>query len=746
VSLTAGTSFGNDRGTMYINASYDWRGQIRGGPASERDFLSETFISNVATQTLVPFRNTVVPSGRAVVNGQLAYFNQSGELFSAPGVINPLTFDRQYNLTEDSLVLQGGWKAQVFAGFTYDVDDRVRVYFDGIAVHSELDFPRFPEVANLAATQFSVNNPFIGPLTRTFFAGANQTFTIPGLVRRFTEVGDTLRPITRDSFRGVGGVRVDLFGDWTVDASALYQQSSFDVQFDNFINLARLQQALNAVPGPNGTVVCADPSGGCVPLNIFGANNISPAAADFITARPSLHGKNSDTIANVTATGTLLNLPAGPVRAAVAAEYRRSFASEIPDDSIIRTGITSLGKFGNVFSGADEYYEFFGELVVPILSERPFFNYLGLEAGARHTTIAGASSAWSYKILGEWSPIRQIKFRGGFQRAIRAASIFERFGEDNIPSVSTPGLDPCATGAPLTGTLRTNCLANGVPVAVANVGLPNTAFPFTSRLVGAEGIEPEIGNSFTAGVVVNSLLENLILTADYYDIRLTGAIGRFGNSRVVGACINQADPRACAGVTRDPVTGRITIIDNFFVNAGEQTERGIDFSLHYRTSAPTLSGQAGRLNISSYVTHRFESSILFAGETEEVDCAGRFGFSCTPTPKWQAFTRVDYSDGPFSIFLNWRYFGPVGFDFPLDQARQFLIEDVLHIDAENTFDLGLSFAIGDRYEFFGGVDNVFDNAPPVVGIDVTGSAFFNTYPTQYDQIGRRFYAGVRFRM
>jgi hypothetical protein len=66
----------------------------------------------------------------------------------------------------------------------------------------------------------------------------------------------------------------------------VYSESIDLVRTPGFVSRARLAQALDVIDGPNGPQ-CRNPSFGELrgaPVNIFGAGNISPEAAGFITS------------------------------------------------------------------------------------------------------------------------------------------------------------------------------------------------------------------------------------------------------------------------------------------------------------------------------------------------------------------------------------------------------------------------------------------------------------------------------
>jgi hypothetical protein len=74
--------------------------------------------------------------------------------------------------------------------------------------------------------------------------------------------------------------------------------------------------------------------GQCVPLNLFGADSISQAAADFVF-QPTISQndiKQENILAVISGdTGEFLNLPAGPISFAVGYEWRRETSSFQPD-------------------------------------------------------------------------------------------------------------------------------------------------------------------------------------------------------------------------------------------------------------------------------------------------------------------------------------------------------------------------------------------------------------------------------
>lgn len=139
----------------------------------------------------------------------------------------------------------------------------------------------------------------------------------------------------RDTYRAVIGVEGTFNEDWKYDVSFNYGEfHSKSVFYNNRIE-SRFQNAVDAVVNPAGQIVCrinavtvTDPA--CVPLNIFGNGAPSRAALNYINVNSTKAGRAREYDANANLVGDssqLFELPGGPIRFAIGAEYRRETAS-----------------------------------------------------------------------------------------------------------------------------------------------------------------------------------------------------------------------------------------------------------------------------------------------------------------------------------------------------------------------------------------------------------------------------------
>src|SRR3546814_4903602 len=76
----------------------------------------------------------------------------------------------------------------------------------------------------------------------------------------------------------LGGLRGEFSGTLRWEVFAQYAKTKRTQDFVNDVAYDRLFQAVQVTPGG----ACVDPSGGCVPANIFGPGNLSEEAAEFI--------------------------------------------------------------------------------------------------------------------------------------------------------------------------------------------------------------------------------------------------------------------------------------------------------------------------------------------------------------------------------------------------------------------------------------------------------------------------------
>lgn len=667
---------------------------------------------------------------------------------------------------------QERWNATALAKYAFD--DHVEAYSRFIYSAST----SAPQLASSGTFGFSfevpLTNPFLTAQASNYFAANNPVaacstaaagncVTVP-LYWRGVAVGPRQYVFQYDTFQGMAGLRGDFWG-WDWDIAAAHGETSLQRQQNNDIDSNKVQQAVFA----QNATTCHDPSNSCAPLNLFQPNTpINPAALDFIRLNLQVQSLTTQDYVTGSISRDLGDFKSpwasSPIAVSLGAEYREE-SSDYRPDAASQAGVSP--GFGPTLptKGRFDVQEFFGEAIIPVIEDMPFAQSVNVELGLRTSDYSTSGNVESYKYGADWAPTDDLRFRGMFQRAVRAANIAELFAPVNAGTGDLL-VDPCANGTPgtpLTGQLRALCIATGVPTAAidnATITQP-TAGQVNAFFGGDPNVTPEEADTVTFGLVWQpEFVPGLAVTLDYYDITVDNAISIRPNYDIVDACYNSArnstmsatDPD-CAIITRNPVSGKIQGdiiygIQQITQNIGEVHAEGIDYSVRYGWDLGTM----GSIDASLDGTFVMDASYLPSGDAPRVDCVGHYGKQCGlpstvsgstggPTPEHHFVQRTTWTFGDFDFSYLWRYIGESTVD-PTQAAATPAPSNA--IDAYNYIDLAASWQITDWAKLKLGVSNVTDEEAPFVETE-TGSTPFNsgnTYPSTYDVLGRVFTVGV----
>ncbi len=551
------------------------------------------------------------------------------------------------------------------------------------------------------------------------------------------------------AYRTVLGAKGDIGGGWNYDAYYSYSRTkSIESQTGN-VSRSRVLQALRTTYDTGGNLVCSDTSNGCVPLNIFGAGNISDAAAAFIT----IPVQNSSTISEQVASASISNrelfdLGAGPVGIVFGTEYRREQGSYNPDFSLSSGDVVGFNA-GEGLGGGYNVKEVYTEVAVPLLADLPFVKKLEVNGAYRYSYYStAAKSVNTYSGGAVWSLIDDIALRGQYSRAVRAPTVSDLFSgaSQDFPAAT----DPCTTAVALTNTnLNASCLSNGVAASVIGTAYDGGSTQIQTVNGGNPALREETSDTYTAGIVLQPrFLPGFSFTADYYKIKIANYISTVGTTNLIRACYGDADngytpydASYCGSLPRDANSFAITDAANTLANTGGVTTRGVDFEARY--GLPLGFGAFGsdtsRLDLRFSGTRliAFDYNPLAAIPDLTIDCAGKFGQTCgNPYAKWRLSTRATYSTGPMTVSVLYRHLSAVKDD---DSATTYAVE---RIKAYDYFDLTAAFRIKDGFTWSVGVNNLFDKQPPILGDNQQQA---NTYPSTYDPYGRAFFVSTNVK-
>jgi iron complex outermembrane recepter protein len=629
-------------------------------------------------------------------------------------------------------------------------------------------------------------NPNPGAPPITFFDARGNQFNEGyfNLLRRNVEGGNRISDLKHTEWRGVLGVKGDLSNVWSYDSYFQYGRTDYSQVYRNEFSVSRLNRALNVVNidpatglvvpvGTPGSVTeCrsvldnSDPA--CVPYDIFGTP--SQAAVNYLNVFGVITGTTSEQVADANITGALgemgVQTPWSDEGVGINAgvEYRKESLDLSPDQSFQTNDLAGQGSATLPVNGAFRVLEAFGEIQLPIV-RHSFIDEFSIDLGYRkswYKTMPGTGlvdqngnpvlsrsfSTDTYKVSAELAPVRDIRFRGAYNRAVRAPNIQELFAPQTV--ALDGGTDPCA-GHVITAT-EFGCLAQGLVIGQSTP--LNPAAQYNGFLGGNPDLEPEIATTKTLGVVLQPrFIPRLAITADWYDIKIKGAIQGFGADAILTNCVNNStagSPAAsCALIHRNPA-GSLWLSSGGFVtdlphNVGSVETRGVDGNLAYSYRLGALGTLSAGFN-GTWV----DKYLVNDGLNPEYDCAGFYGATCgNPLPRWRhkLRTTMQFTNG-IGISAQWRYVGHVSHEgFSNDTVltgNSPLLSD--HIPSQSYFDLAGTFTVGDHYNFRIGVNNMFDKDPPLItsslGSCIPTYCNGNAYPGVYDVLGRYIYAGA----
>jgi outer membrane receptor protein involved in Fe transport len=764
-SLTYGIPFARGRGHLVLYGGYSNEGAV----------FSRTR-ERTATQALSCFQ----------VNGSDPFAKCGARLsiFTPPGSVSAGSFDdpvgftffggeaiesepKGFNFNLDRLVAVPTKRYLLNALGRFDVSDRLSATLEASFARTEawpqlepvpLDSASiFPEtggrfdieslVAGRGGTLNRVRNPFVQD---AIFNAAVDTdgngLRDVGFLRRMSEFGDRGSDAVRRTWRVLAGLEGS-FGSWRWNAYYSYGRSSQDQVTHGLFDFSKLRQALLVVPdisdvNHNGNVtepICLDAQAraeGCVPANLFGGAGALADTYSYLHVDGISFSEVTQHLAGAGINGSLLELPGGELGVAAGVEYRREHSRQ-EYDQLTQAGLNGSNALPNLVGGFS-VSEAYGELVAPILASRPFVDMLRLRGALRvaHYTTVGTDWTWNYGL--EYAPVEPVRFRAVKSRAVRAPNIGELF----IPQTEADTFvsDPCdGVTAATPGILGDTCRsAPGVSENIAQNGkftVSQIDFNTVSATFGGNReLREEKADSLTAGMVLNPI-RGLTVTTDYFRIKVSDAIFGLSEQLILNECYAEGIALLCNLVTRRPAavngasSGSLDRIDTRLINSGGLEIKGIDSTISYRGD---LAG--GHFDFSLAYTHLMRGLVVAVEGGPKDRFAGEVGSS-----RDRATASISYDRAKWGATLRAIYVGPAYLNDQLPGVER---TSKFKTHAETVFDAQVRFTRAERFQFYLGVDNLLDNAPPLI---MGGAPGTNTDAGTYDAIGRRFYAGARAR-
>jgi len=701
-----------------------------------------------------------IPTCQIFANGMLRAYNP-GDIWIGP--FNASGGDGVQAEPDSEILLPDTERFLFQAAFDYELHPNVNVFADGKFVFSETQESNQVNGFN-DDIPIAMDNPFIPAALRAQL----ETLSAEGLdpvIAVSRDVLDTTarsNPLAeRKTFRGVIGVNGQIPGvNFDYEVAYVYGRTDADITSRSRIE-DRYFAAIDAVIDPEtGEIVCRssiDPSavvppsspfpaqngnfqistfvpgdGQCVPVNIFGFDSISQAAADFIFQPQTSVNDIEQQVFTATVSGDSeqwFSLPAGPIGFATGFEYREETSAFQPG-SFSAAGLTfgtisSNGGPTNPSSGEIEVSEYFAEARIPILADLPLAEELEFNGSYRFSDYEtfGETDTWS--LGARWTVVPSLTVRSTVSRAVRIPNIGEAFAPTFTAFLGADD-DPCNPQFIDGGSefRRDNCILFVGPAVGDDPNAFNSTNFVSARIPGQSGgnpnLDPEEADSYTIGGVFRpsgdfgGMLDGLVVTVDYYKIEIDGLIDTLGGFEIASNCVDAPtiNNQFCDQIERDEEFGFITNFQSGFINLAAVETSGVDWRVDYRMDVPQFLGGAknGELIFSSLGT-RFltnDETRDVSAPDEVIDVLGELS-----RPEWIANFNADWRIKDFRIGWNGRFESkqrPTGVaNIDIESNPDFV--NIQRTGSSFVHDFTASYFFNDGLEIYGGINNAFEEEP-----------------------------------
>jgi iron complex outermembrane receptor protein len=753
-ALAGGTAFAAGRG--HLTGAIEYEDNKGAGTCYSRDWCAREYqdITNPSTATVPKLpgypANNILPSAHTVaaVNGGLIVSGPlKGTAFSANGTPYPFQYGQVFPNNSTFMAGGQGYGQNGFIGapqlvipdkryigllnaeyaITPDIKGSLEVSYGHVESNAQGAQTRDGSTGSVITIHG--DNPYLpagvqAALLNTGLPLTQATgFTLGRLGNDF---GYTDNQASTNLTRVLGSLKGNLSTTWTWDAYYEYGEARSDQVIGNdriqeqVAGVAlprgapsRIQLAADAVIDPaTGNIVCrstlTNPGNGCQPANLFGLNQFSAAARNYLYGTAY---QSQDYIQNVVAAnlqGDLFHTWAGPVPLAAGVEYRSNAVSTAADPISATSGFYVFNS--SIVAGHIHVKEGYVESTIPLVKDQAWAKTLELNGAARETNYNTSGSVTTYKYGGVYEPDEWLRLRATRSRDIRAPNSSELY-------------------SPRTTAFQT-----------VDGGLVPTVSGGNSKLT------PEVASTTTAGfsVVGSGLLSGLRASVDWYSIDLENAIGTLTPQVLVNRC--RQEGAYCDLAIFNP-NGSVAQVDTLSQNLNRVQTSGFDIELDYRWSL-----SPGTLDLNFLAT-RLEHLTTTDVTGLSIDRAGVDGNNVSGggagLPHWQMNSLVTYTGGPATLSLETRYIQAGLFDATLIGPGQAGYNVNLpnsinnnHVAGAVYFALGarykLPFAKPDMLEVYGSIQNLLNRYPPVAPSN-QGS----TNNILFDPLGRDFRLGVR---
>ena len=275
----------------------------------------------------------------------------------------------------------------------------------------------------------------------------------------------------------------------------------------------------------------------------------------------------------------------------------------------------------------------------------------------------------------------------------------------------------------------------------ANITDPVTKSSYTiTRLSGGNAnLLPEEADTLTAGFVYTPTfagwIEGFQLSADYYEIDVSGRVNTLSAQRIIDDC-TLGDVALCSLITRNTSTGLIERVLDINLNVAAGVTSGIDYEARYDLEPDFFSSQSENLRFRLFAGKTLENSITTSVYRDDL--------GSQQSPVWTATASLAYNVGPYGATVIGRHY-----DSTVNNIlwREGIEVDDNTIASQTVTNLVLSYtgetAAGSNWVASLNINNILDRDPPEIATEnLRGGQ--QTVGNQFDVFGRRYQLSLNY--
>jgi outer membrane receptor protein involved in Fe transport len=189
-------------------------------------------------------------------------------------------------------------------------------------------------------------------------------------------------------------------------------------------------------------------------------------------------------------------------------------------------------------------------------------------------------------------------------------------------------------------------------------------------------------------------------------------------------------------IIRNVQSGERASVDAPFINTGSLETDGLDVTVNW-----TKDLGEGSFNINSLVTFlgKYDvqdapgTPVIHEKDTLQTQDGGQYKYKVT------SVFGYNFGGGKTNVGLQWRYLPAI----KDESIARTPTSNVFPVDSYQSFSVFASYALNDKISLRGGIDNLTDEQPNIVGARPGDNNAEVTRPDYFDILGRRAYVGVK---